>query len=210
METIDFYPLPFLVGLGLLFVLLTILRRKQRRAAFLLCFSAFWLYLLLVVNATLFPIPLPDGLAFRQPAAYILSHVNLVPLDFGGLFSLHPNVILHELVGNILLTIPLGFGLNFITRYRARHALGLAVAAGLAIETAQLGVSLVVGGRYRGVDINDVLLNAAGVMIGYGLFWVFAWLYRTVTDRLGGAHTGLLAYIYEAAQKPEWRRGVRR
>jgi glycopeptide antibiotics resistance protein len=34
-----------------------------------------------------------------------------------------------------------------------------------------------IGGAYRGVNINDVLLNAVGVLIGYGIFRVFTWLY---------------------------------
>jgi len=80
----------------------------------------------------------------------------------------------------------------------------LAAGAGLVIETAQFLVSLGIGGRYRGVDINDVLLNAAGVLIGYGLFRVFAWMYRALTVRLGILNRGLLAYIYEVAHNEGW------
>ena len=46
-----------------------------------------------------------------------------------------------------------------------------------ALETAQLGVSLLIGAAYRSVDINDVLLNAAGVLLGYALFRGCAWGY---------------------------------
>ena len=139
----------------------------------------FWVYLLLVVSVTIFPIPLPagaNGMEIKRPAAEILSRVNLVPLRFGGLFSLHPNVIFHELAGNILLTIPFGFGICLLAPPRARVLPVLAVGTGLAIETAQLLVCLGIGGSYRGVDINDVLLNAAGVWIGWGVFKAFVWV----------------------------------
>jgi len=204
LKLIEFVPLPFLIGIGFLVLFLATLWRKGRRMAYLFCVSVFWLYLMLVVAVTLFPIPLPDGLEARQSAAHILSRVNWTPLYFGGLFSLHPNVILRELAGNIVLTIPLGFGVNFLARCRARHMPFLAAGVGLVIETAQLLVSLGIGGRYRGVDINDVLLNAAGVLIGYGLFRLFAWMYRALTVRLGILNRGLQAYIYAVAHNEGW------
>jgi len=33
------------------------------------------------------------------------------------------------------------------------------------------------------VDVNDVLLNAVGVLLGYGIFRIFAWLYLMITRR---------------------------
>jgi glycopeptide antibiotics resistance protein len=182
LDTIDLYPLPFLIGTGFLVLLLVMQWRRKRRKAYLFYFSAFWFYLMSVADATVFPIMLPST---RQPASHILSGVNLVPLDFGGLFQTSTRIILFNLLGNILLTIPLGFGVNLINRLSSRNVPFLAVGVGLAIEGAQLLVSLAIGSRYRGVDINDVLLNAAGVVIGYGLFRVFAGLYRAASDRFG-------------------------
>jgi glycopeptide antibiotics resistance protein len=49
------------------------------------------------------------------------------------------------------------------------------------------------------VDINDVLLNAVGALIGYGLFKVFAWLYLAIIQPLNIKPRGLLAYIYSVA-----------
>ena len=112
----------------------------------------------------------------RQTISHIISQVNLIPFDFGGLFTLHPTVIWHELGGNILLTVPFGLGFTFLVRIRARMIPLLAVTVGLAIETAQLLVSIAIRSAYRGVDINDVLLNAVGVLIGFGIFRASAWL----------------------------------
>jgi len=87
--------------------------------------------------------------------------------------------------------VPLGFGLNFISRVRTRDILWLSITIGLGIEAIQFVVSLVLGYPYRVVDINDALLNAIGVLIGYGFFRAFAWLYLTITQRLKIEHRGL-------------------
>jgi glycopeptide antibiotics resistance protein len=74
---------------------------------------------------------------------------------------------------------------SFIARLKARDFLWLALTVGLSIELAQLAVSLVIGGAYRGVDINDVLLNAAGVLIGFACFRLFKMLVGAATKHLG-------------------------
>jgi glycopeptide antibiotics resistance protein len=52
---------------------------------------------------------------------------------------------------------------------------------GLGIEASQLAISLLLGVCYRSVDINDVLLNACGVLVGYMLYCICAWIYSTAS-----------------------------
>lgn len=170
---ITFEEIALPLGLSGLAVLLVIFRHRKRGWLCGLGFALFWLYLVALVGLTLFPIPV---ISERQTVSHILSRVNLIPFNFGGLFDLHPNVIRRELGGNILLTVPFGLGIPFLFRIRVRSISWLAVKVGLAIETAQLLVSIAIGGAYRGVDINDVLLNAVGVLIGYGIFRASTWL----------------------------------
>jgi glycopeptide antibiotics resistance protein len=193
---LEFFPFPLLGGLGILIIILILLWRMCRQA-YLFCFSIFWLYLLFIVSLTIFPIPLPETIGIRSPVKHILSHVNLVPFSFGGLFDSHPNLIIQEIFGNILLTVPFGFGISFLARFKPKDLPWLAIGAGLAIETAQLGFSLLIGGLYRSVDINDVLLNATGVLLGYALFRWFAWLYVAIFQRIKIKKSGLFAYLYE-------------
>ena len=193
-----FFPFPLLGGLGILIIILILLWRKCSRA-YLICFSVFWLYLLFAVSLTIFPMPLPETIVWRSPIILILSRVNLVPFSFGSLFDNPPNVIFQEIFGNILLTVPFGFGIPFLVRFNPKNLPWLAIGAGLAFETAQLGFSLLIGGLYRSVDINDVLLNAAGVLLGYVLFRGFAWLYVAGSRRIKIKQSGLCAYLYEVA-----------
>ena len=50
----------------------------------------------------------------------------------------------------------------------------------LSIELVQLVISLSYGFPYRTVDINDVMLNLSGVMIGFALFCFFLGVLRVV------------------------------
>jgi len=196
---LEFFPYPLFAGLIILLVTLFFLLRRKKSISYLVFFSFFWVYMLIVAGMTIFPIPLDIGM--RTPLLGILRRINLQPLYFGGLFSLHTHVILQQLIGNVLLTIPFGFGINFLTRIKAMRFPWIALGTGLAIEVSQLVVSLGIGAAYRGVDINDVLLNAVGVLIGYALFRAFGFLYLALVQQPGKKQNSLYSYIYWVARR---------
>ncbi len=67
-----------------------------------------------------------------------------------------------NLVGNIILLVPLGFIAPFVYRNMPwRRSLVLAIASGLVIEVMQALL------RVGIFDIDDVILNAFGFMVGY-------------------------------------------
>jgi len=175
---LKFVPFPLLFGLILLVILLFLLRRGGSRFSYLFLFSLFWLYLLGVVAATLFPMPLPflaGGQVDRSSAGYILSQINLAPFDYSQFRYESPRYIFaREILANILLTLPFGFGISFVASVRRKDILWLAPAVGIGIESCQLIAGLILGVNYREVDINDAIMNALGVLAGYGLFMLFA------------------------------------
>jgi glycopeptide antibiotics resistance protein len=70
-----------------------------------------------------------------------------------------------NLVGNVGLLVPVGFLIPLVYRNVTwRKSLALAVMAGLAIEGMQVLFQVGI------FDIDDVILNALGVVIGYGLY----------------------------------------
>jgi glycopeptide antibiotics resistance protein len=77
-----------------------------------------------------------------------------------------------QLVGNLLLLLPLGiYGPALWRAVRSWPALLLAgIAVATVIELGQLGLSELYGFPIRIADVDDVILNAAGVLIGF-----FAW-----------------------------------
>ena len=88
------------------------------------------------------------------------------------------------LVGNLLAFAPLGLLLPAAFRrinWFAVIAAGLALS--VAIESAQLGLSLYLGFGYRAADVDDVIVNVAGTIVGLTLFGV-ASLAGTMVRRL--------------------------
>jgi glycopeptide antibiotics resistance protein len=104
-----------------------------------------------------------------------LPPVNVIPLYFGP-YAGFTSVFIQS-VQNVILTIPFGFGLNFITKVTSRFFFLLAFLLGFGLEFTQYLLSLLLRYSYRIVDINDVLFNALGVLLGYGLFRLFARMY---------------------------------
>src|SRR6187551_161599 len=70
-----------------------------------------------------------------------------------------------NLIGNILLLVPIGFIVPFISQNMTwKKSLALAVATGLSLEVLQTVL------RVGIFDIDDVILNALGAIIGYCAF----------------------------------------
>lgn len=159
------------IAVAVLILLLVIMRRRKHRLSYLLCVAIFSSYLLFMIHITLFPFRIDSGFAPEIVPEQFMRSVNLIPFNFD--FSFIPDIVVMQIIQNVILTIPFGFGMNFLARVAARHILWLAVGVGLAIETAQLVIALLlVGYAYRVIDINDVLLNALGVLLGYGIYEV--------------------------------------
>jgi len=74
-----------------------------------------------------------------------------------------------NLIGNIALLMPIGFLVPFVYRNMTwKKSLALGVVAGLAIEVMQTVLHVGI------FDIDDVILNALGVLIGYSAFAILA------------------------------------
>lgn len=91
--------------------------------------------------------------------------------------------------------MPFGFGVIFIAPSIAKKIPWLAFSVGFGIEITQLLFSIVWGISYRVIDINDTFWNTLGVLIGYGLFRIFAWAFLKVKHRFEINPKGFFAYV---------------
>lgn len=99
-----------------------------------------------------------------------LNDINLNPIYFLS-FTDRPFSLRWVFVDfglNLLLTIPFGFGIGFFRKPGFLRMLLWAVGTGLTLEGLQLLLKLAFA-NYHVVDINDVILNASGVLIGFGI-----------------------------------------
>jgi glycopeptide antibiotics resistance protein len=129
---------------------------------------AFYIYIVSVLTLTVIPLPF---MRFEVSA----GGINLVPVmntiqSFKNASVHHkelPEHTLQNLIGNIIMFIPLGIFLPILAyRYRTLpHVIFLAFICSVSIETTQFIESFF--RIYRYVDIDDVILNTTGAILGF-------------------------------------------
>ena len=183
-----------LVTLIFIVILFTEWRRKHN-LPYIFFLSLFVGYLMYGIDKVFFPLEISGSFSDAMRHLPILSSVNFVPFYFGQ-FGLTAGG-LRFLVYNILLTLPFGFGINFLTRMNVKKIVSVSIFLGLGLEIAQLLLSLALRYPYRVVDINDAMFNAFGVILGYGFFKLFARLYLLIIGQDTYNKDTLSLYLYE-------------
>lgn len=76
-----------------------------------------------------------------------------------------------QIAGNVCMSVPYGiFVMIFIKNKKWWKLLILAFIFTISIEALQFVIGTVIDNMYRTIDIDDVILNALGAYIGYGLY----------------------------------------
>ncbi|MGW0821368.1 VanZ family protein [Streptomyces sp. NPDC002845] len=136
----------------------------------LLAFAAMVAFAAVLASLTLRP----------SPASEALTHSNLRPGDSLEAYLNQPALrdTVKQIGGNILLGVPFGVLLPVLAP-GARGALRVLVLTALVMLLVELVQGAVVTGR--AFDIDDVILNTGGALLGYVL--VGRWLGRAVHPR---------------------------
>ncbi|WP_081943448.1 hypothetical protein [Caloranaerobacter azorensis] len=103
-----------LVLLSILYIYFKFVMKKEN--VFLLFFSIFYFYLLISIKYTLFPIPITMAKVVRNETAF-LSGVNLIPFNYKSVNYL----LSKQVIYNILLSVPFGFGIPYITKLNRKN-----------------------------------------------------------------------------------------
>lgn len=166
-----------LVWLGLVAFLRS---KKGRGSTDLLFFTLFYVYLCKVVEYTLLQFQfqflqylVPGRLMLRGNAA--MENLNLIPL-----VALTSQDVRTSLL-NVLLFVPFGFGLPFVTPYGLAKTVIVGAACSFVIEALQLLTGLLTKVSFRIADVNDLIFNTLGATLGYVLFVGFVRGYRRLT-----------------------------
>ena len=89
---------------------------------------------------------------------------NLTPFKEILRYNLGSNLFLKNVIGNLVMFIPYGFFVTFLTKInRKREAIILVLTASISIELTQI----IIG---RVFDVDDIILNVLGGMVGYILY----------------------------------------
>lgn len=129
-------------------------------------------HLAAVVGLTLFPLPvqaevIAEGREFHD------ARNNFVPLTslLGALATGNNPSVVSQSIGNLLMLAPVGmYGPRLWPWIRSwRAAVLVAFLASLGIELTQLAISSYLGYTYKVADVDDLILNTAGVALGYAV-----------------------------------------
>jgi glycopeptide antibiotics resistance protein len=134
---------------------------------------------------------MPDLILNGQTAG---KDMNLIPLIALTLEDVKTSLL------NILLLIPFGFGLPFITNFRITQIVVIGALFSIVIEFLQLITGFMAKLTFRIADINDVIFNTVGVAIGCILFVGFARINRHVSHNWEISANPILRYIAERPQ----------
>ena len=97
------------------------------------------------------------------------------------------------------MTIPLGFGLPFLIKASVKKVFIIGVLAGLILELGQLSSALYAGYTFRSVDIDDLILNLSGTLIGYlVLFKLFKLIFVYLVKKFDIKLNSITKQIYNA------------
>jgi len=175
--------------------------KKSGSFVYLLFFSIFYFYIIAVLYYTLFKFQSLFLLNWLSPshlmvkAHTVAQGINLVPLVALRLADVKTSLL------NILLFVPLGFGLPFITKMQMRKVVITGALFSVTIELLQLLSGVLAHKTFRTADINDVIFNTTGAVVGYLLFIWFMRLYRKYSRNREMVKHPVLSYIAERPQR---------
>lgn len=159
-----------IIGLCILvFLQVLLVKKRMIQKIDVIAGMVFTIYSLVLIKIVFFPIP------FQEKSIALFREINgnfsmnLIPLksmleivitnDAGNIF--------YQLGGNFLLLLPMGLYLSIIFRKTSFKKLVLSIALTSAfIEMVQFLIGFAIDCQYRVVDIDDVILNILGGLVG--------------------------------------------
>lgn len=144
------YVFVVLVGMGLL-------TSKKRTAGQLITIVTFGVYLTVVGYLTLTPTSFAYGIVPTMEPVWV-GTVPTNPIPFRGIEL--------DFYMNILMMIPMGVYFGLFRQRSTWQITLIGVLIGTSIESTQFVLDMALH-MSRWVDINDVITNAAGVVVGY-------------------------------------------
>lgn len=153
------------------------LQKRNKTVSRILVDFLFLLYILGLLRLTIFPIPfqttaIQDSInKLENEHLFIFNLIPFSTIILGISDAITYNIYLLQikyLGGNLILLFPFGLYLYYLKRDLQMNRLWLiGLASSLFIETLQLSISFIIGFSYRQFDVDDLILNSVGFVVGY-------------------------------------------
>ena len=188
--SIDFDFVTIIIGIAIYLTWCWFINKKYHKEKIYYIYSTImFVFFLALIKVTLFPIMMIDGMPSN-----VTESINFIPFANG---------IGRTDILNLVMTIPFGIGMPFISRMNnlAKSAIS-GVILGICIELIQYLETFLTGGfTLRTIDINDVIFNALGTLVGFIFLYAIS---QVVISCIKGNKFNLSpfwAYAYEVCRK---------
>lgn len=151
---------------------------------------SFILYLMNAYFLVILPLPPIDEVAHYTtpttqliPFQFIVDWINethIVWNDIHTYVEIVNNPAIYQVLYNILMTLPFGIYLRYYFKRNLLETIGLTFLLSLFFELTQLtGLYGIYPRAYRLFDIDDLIINTLGGLLGYAMTPLFSWILPT-------------------------------
>lgn len=146
-------------------------KRNMQPFQLLIYKAMLYIYLFMLIDITFFDIPFQSKLLNDLRASGYESEYNFIPFySIKNIINHNPiENLVKQIGGNLILLIPLGIyvpvAYEKCRKLRCFSILMLSVS--LSIEAIQFLLGEIMNYHYRTVDIDDIILNVTGSLIGF-------------------------------------------
>ncbi|CCZ43137.1 putative uncharacterized protein [Clostridium sp. CAG:122] len=171
MFTIEIHPPLFCVAFLVVFIITFLVRIIKRGHRIRLCYiGIIELYIMLLISVTIFPIRIIPS-EMRTGKNSILDFCQLIP--FKDIIDIVKNsgIINIQLIGNIILLMPMPVLIGYLSKkvnYKVLFFKSILFSFG--IEIIQLIIDILLSYPSRIFDVDDIILNGIGILIGMIIF----------------------------------------
>lgn len=167
------YEFFYIVTFPIFLILQLLLWKKKINKIKVVFISLFFYYIIALLAVTLFPIPIQW---LQEMSRYWWQNNNFIPLS--SIFEIlnHQSLGLFlkakQILWNIILFIPLWFfvPLIWIKKQKIHDVILIGLWSSIFIEFLQFFISFLLWFHYKSTDIDDIILNTLGFIIGFFLY----------------------------------------
>lgn len=164
----SFFPITIIITIFLMFSGIKLLNKKITKLKFIYI-MLLGIYIANLINFTFFPFPFQTYLIDIMIQDNLGLKHNLIPFKdlLDGIKTGYIVIPTLQLIKNIILFIPLGFLIPLIySGIKTKKIILIGFLTSLSIETIQFLLGQIIGYNYRSFDINDLITNTLGTLIG--------------------------------------------
>ncbi|HBI03399.1 MAG TPA: hypothetical protein DDY49_05150 [Paenibacillaceae bacterium] len=169
----------------LFFVIISLIKKNKLINIFVS--ATFYIYLIALISITFFPIPIDKAIINDYNNIGLHYSNNFIPFEsiYKILSTNTVEVSAKQILGNLILLLPFGFYLPLIFKNGCSFwkAIILGLTFSVIIELIQFLISAFINFTYRITDVDDIILNTTGCILGFLVYKLSSPLLNTLFNR---------------------------